>query len=519
MAASCNEFTTDFTDFTDKQVVVSEPPPFFAIGENLPIRNRDGSTPLVAAGRAVTTPSETEVTTTVQDVALVQPPIAPATAKPLEKPGNTTANDDPVAGPSEVPGLETTASIVLSTTPTTPSESEVTSVKEVAPVLSPIAPATAKPLENPGNTTANDDPVAEPSEVAGLETTPSIALSTTPATTFESEVTTVKQGAPVLSPIAPATAKPLDKPANTAASDDPVAGPSKIAGWGTLPTIAQTAPTEAQGTGDQSAMGNGNPNLGQSAVDPPAPASGTPVAINGQRMKSASQAKEIAGLAAQKLPPALQTASAAREAVDAIPAARSSNAADFSDPKESAGQWTIVNSTVQTTTAPTQTTNAAGAGMPSIARIEQVERLIGREAVVIRESGADTLAVSLKVDSRTSLFLQLTNHHGQIEASVRCESGDAGALDAHWKQLQESLARQNVQLLPLENKTVPAGPSSDVQPETTGNFQDGPSARQQQPCPPGPPAEKPSDDAMKAAIGISKPKSKLRRHPGWEEWA
>jgi hypothetical protein len=157
--------------------------------------------------------------------------------------------------------------------------------------------------------------------------------------------------------------------------------------------------------------------------------------------------------------------------------------------------------------------------MPSIARIEQVERLIGREAVVIRESGADTLAVSLKVDSRTSLFLQLTNHHGQIEASVRCESGDAGALDAHWKQLQESLARQNVQLLPLENKTVPAGPSSDVQTETTGNFQDGPSARQQQPCPPGPPAEKPSDDAMKAAIGISKPKSKLRRHPGWEEWA
>ena len=36
-------------------------------------------------------------------------------------------------------------------------------------------------------------------------------------------------------------------------------------------------------------------------LDPP---SGTPVAINGQRMKSASQRNEIAGSAAQKLPPA-----------------------------------------------------------------------------------------------------------------------------------------------------------------------------------------------------------------------
>jgi hypothetical protein len=236
-------------------------------------------------------------------------------------------------------------------------------------------------------------------------------------------------------------------------------------------------------------------------------------------MKTASQAIEIAGSAAQKLPPGLQTASATSGADQAIPAAKINVPAGFSGPRESAAQWTIVDTTAAVATAPTLTTNAAVAGVPSSAAIEHLERLISREVVMVRQSGADALAVSLKVDSRTSLFLQLTSHHGQIEASVRCESGDAGALDAHWKQLQESLARQNVQLLPLQDKSLPDNSSSDAHAETSGNFQDGPSARQQPPRPSAPPEKEPSDDAMNAAVGLSKPKLRIRRHPGWETWA
>jgi hypothetical protein len=236
-------------------------------------------------------------------------------------------------------------------------------------------------------------------------------------------------------------------------------------------------------------------------------------------MKSASQENEIAGSPAQKLPPDGQTASATAGTDEAIPAAGPSIPANSTDPTATATPWMMVDMTAPGAAALTLTANVAGAAAATTGRIEQVERLISREVVMVRQSGAEALAVSLKVDPRTSLFLQLTNHHGQIEASVRCESGDAGALDAHWKQLQESLARQNVQLLPLQNKPVSTGPSSDSRAQTPGNFQDGQPARQQPQPPPAPATEEPSDDAMNAAVGLAKSKNKPHRHPGWEKWA
>jgi hypothetical protein len=252
---------------------------------------------------------------------------------------------------------------------------------------------------------------------------------------------------------------------------------------------------------------------------PVVPPSGTPIAIYGQRMKSASQRNEIAGSAAQKLPPDRPAAPATAVADEAIPRAKTRLPNDFSDPKPSAAQWMGLDTTAKGIAAPTLTANVMGGSAPSCARLEQVERMISREVVMVRQSGAETLAVSLKVDSRTSLFLQLTNHHGQIEASVRCETGDAAALDAHWGQLQESLARQNVQLLPLEDKSLSSNPSFDAPSDAPGNFQDGQSAPHQPPRPPAPEAVKPSDDAINAAVGLSKSKNKPRHLHGWEKWA
>ena len=252
---------------------------------------------------------------------------------------------------------------------------------------------------------------------------------------------------------------------------------------------------------------------------PLVPPSGTPAAINGQRMKSASQRNEIAGSAAQKLPPDHPAAPATAVADEAIPRAKNRLPNDFSDPKPSAAQWMGLDTTAKGVAAPTLTANVMGGSAPSSGRLEQVERMISREVVMVRQSGAETLAVSLKVDSRTSLFLQLTNHHGQIEASVRCETGDATALDAHWGQLQESLARQNVQLLPLEDKSISSNPSFDAPSSAPGNFQDGQPAQHQPPRPPAPEAVKPSDDAINAAIGLTKSKNKPRHLHGWEKWA
>ena len=54
--------------------------------------------------------------------------------------------------------------------------------------------------------------------------------------------------------------------------------------------------------------------------------------------------------------------------------------------------------------------------------------------------------------------------------------------DAHWGQLQESLARQNVQLLPLENKPAFANPSFDPPADSPKNSQDGASGSNRRPA-------------------------------------
>jgi hypothetical protein len=89
------------------------------------------------------------------------------------------------------------------------------------------------------------------------------------------------------------------------------------------------------------------------------------------------------------------------------------------------------------------------ASVTSAAPLERLEQMISHEALIIRQSGADSLGVSLKLDSNTQLFLQLTTHNGSVQASVRCERGQFAPEDAQWAQLQQSLARQNVVLLPM----------------------------------------------------------------------
>jgi hypothetical protein len=383
-----------------------------------------------------------------------------------------------------------------------------------SPVAEPMPSATRDPQLAAPQPGEGGSAVLQTVPPAVAETVSTQAPSAAPANDKPVER---RENAGVIAPFppatVPATATAPDKPANPA-PHDPAAAPAKIAGLNLSPPISTPTAAHAPPAAELAGAGDLAPPLG-----PPIPPSGTPVATNGQRMKSALQKNEIAGSAAQKLPPDRQTVAAAAAADEAIPAPKGRSPADFSDPKQTSAPWMMMDPAAKGAAAPAPTAKVAGGGAPSSGRIEQVERMISREVVMVRQSGAEALSVSLKVDARTSLFLQLTNHYGQIEASVRCESGDAGALGAHWGQLQESLARHNVQLLPLENKSFSAGPSSDPPAENPRNFQDGPSAQHPPPRPPAPEREKPSDDAMNAAVGLAKPKNQTRRQHGWEKWA
>ena len=316
-------------------------------------------------------------------------------------------------------------------------------------------------------------------------------------------------GKPIEFPHSPATGVPPTPPANIATLEGaptptaPDAGePGKNSPPGVVP-IPMNSPPQASG--------DGAPPSASGAAE-----TGTTVAINGQPVKSASKKNEIAGSAAQKLPQGHESASGSNGSVsnEAPPPARAHE--DFSSFKDSPAQWTFIDTHASSAASPTLTTNTADGIASSSSRQDQVERLITREVVMVRQSGAEALAVSLKVDSQTSLFLQLTNHHGQIEASVRCESGDAGALNAHWSQLRESLSLQNVQLLPLEGSGSASSNSHDTPSQASGDSQEEPKPNQP---PTAPEAEKPSDDAMNAAVGLSKSKSRSRRSHGWEKWA
>jgi len=260
------------------------------------------------------------------------------------------------------------------------------------------------------------------------------------------------------------------------------------------------------------------PKVVESSVSPPVAPSGTPVATNEVRMKSAVNENEFAGSALQDLPSDGQIAPSAGGAGNADKGAKASQPIiiDFPADQETPARWMAVGITHAGAANPTMTANAGSAGTPAAPALSQVERMISREVTMVRQSGAESLAVTLKVDSRTSLFLQLTNHNGQIEASVRCEKGGAGVLDSHWGELQESLARQNVQLLPLQDNSRDP---SNLPPATAWNFND-PQPRQKQPQPQSSAeAETLSQQAMKAAAGPAKANPQPQPRHGWEKWA
>jgi hypothetical protein len=261
------------------------------------------------------------------------------------------------------------------------------------------------------------------------------------------------------------------------------------------------------------------------AINSSVSSGGTGVAISSAQMKLASEQNEFAQSTAQGLPPVRSSLPGAGTGPsdDAADKANQFLAVDFISDKSS--EQLAVNGAAGVASGLDATQGVITNGIVSMttlaARIEQVQSLVTREVAMIRQSGAGGLAVSLKVDSQTDLLLQLTNHNGQMDAAVRCERGDLASLNSHWGQLQESLARQNVHLLPLEDRSgsrvPPAGlerasaagqdsnqqkPSKNYR-EPLGNAEETPQFRQR-------PASTPT---------VNKPQTRNAPPKRWESWA
>jgi hypothetical protein len=245
-----------------------------------------------------------------------------------------------------------------------------------------------------------------------------------------------------------------------------------------------------------------NPKAMEKAAIAEAPATGTSGATGSQRMNLDAERNEIAGGTEQKLPLAAAiTAVAAVEAGGEIGQRKAKSHLEFTWHDTPAQGVALIDPAVKTTQGARETEAAsAPAGSP----LDRIEAMISREVVTIREKGADSLGVSLKLDAGTQLFLQLTTHNGQLQATLRCERGDFSALDTQWTQLQQALARQNVQLLP---------PGSGV---STGFGQA--ADHRQRPFDPSD-GEAPAANPAAAQTQTRKPRNQNRSRQRWESWA
>ena len=91
---------------------------------------------------------------------------------------------------------------------------------------------------------------------------------------------------------------------------------------------------------------------------------------------------------------------------------------------------------------------------PEPVRAHQIEKVfndITDQVVSFKRIGAESVEVNLQPDRGTEITLHLSLNNGQVEVAARLQRGDVNSLDAHWSDLQQSLAQQGVRLGQLEH--------------------------------------------------------------------
>ena len=142
----------------------------------------------------------------------------------------------------------------------------------------------------------------------------------------------------------------------------------------------------------------------------------------------------------------------------------------------------------------------------------------------LKQSNTSTLAIVVKPDAQTELFLHLQQRDGQVDVHARCEPAAAGALAACWGQIQQSLSSQGINLAPL-NQPVPR--SADFNALSTGLTEQGfaqSNTGHQTPHPPpqnaGEAAESYTPAGFRSEPEPSHPAPVARRRGArWETWA
>lgn len=183
-----------------------------------------------------------------------------------------------------------------------------------------------------------------------------------------------------------------------------------------------------------------------------------------------SDAREIAGTAAarqlNRVKTNAKTANVADGAGQTFPELDSAVTDSSTAParreavKKAAGAFTIDEPTGSNATGPTHSTDAISrynaitseqAREPLNTSAEHVLQQIAKHAVEFQQFNASSMAVVLKPDAETALFLHLKMHEGQVKVFARFERGDFQEMEADWAGIQQALAPQGILLAALQN--------------------------------------------------------------------
>jgi hypothetical protein len=91
---------------------------------------------------------------------------------------------------------------------------------------------------------------------------------------------------------------------------------------------------------------------------------------------------------------------------------------------------------------------------------EQLLQNMTREVAQFKRFNAESMAVVLKPDAHTEIFLHLASRNGQMEIQARFERGDFASLNGQWNQLQQTLSQQGVRLSNLQEGFQPPSQQS-----------------------------------------------------------
>ncbi len=185
---------------------------------------------------------------------------------------------------------------------------------------------------------------------------------------------------------------------------------------------------------------------------------GTVAAKIERSMDKRLEQNQFAGSPEQKLPPAGKSAPATEIRPLIERAIESVREAVLERPdrglKAFAESFAVPGASGQTATSALATGGVEGSAGSNTANAvrtaEQVLQNLTREVAQFKRFNSESMAVVLKPDANTEIFLHLVTTNGRVEIQARFERGDFTALNGQWAQLQQALSQQGVRLSSLQ---------------------------------------------------------------------